>query len=199
MSLVSKLLSTLKFKNFSVSGSNIEPITTQTGETYSPTVVSCVPVISSNDNLEFNDEGFPVNVTENAHFITKRNFTPSHVYEEPPFHPWAEQQRIKHLTIPTSIGTTVDVTSNVGNNMPSALPDGSIEVYNGYPILFATNIGDKIAINNRGDVIFDNNTDYKLYDENNNVLFTGRFKEVLNCDVYTRGKILNTQSVMLLV
>ena len=61
---------------------------------YTPTTASKTSVISAEDNLIFNSEGFPINVDENAHYITKKTLTPSKLYIEPPFLPWSEQQRV---------------------------------------------------------------------------------------------------------
>jgi len=201
MKLISKLLSSFKIKKKQtvttpVPEKNI--IVVKTPE-YVPTTESRVTTISSNDDLIFDKDGLPVNISDNAYTITKRNFTPSHVYAEPAFSPWAEQIRIKNLHAPTVANTTV--TPAIPSETPVNVPDdnGDVAVYNGYPIIFQTTDGKKIAINNRGDTIFNNKQQYSILTESNTIAYTGTFIEVLNCDIYNKEKIINMQGCVLFV
>lgn len=182
----------------------VEPI--QGAVTFIPTTTSKVSVISSEDNLQFNNEGFPVNIDENAHHITKRLFTPSAFYTEPPFLPWSEQERIKQNKNPVvnkDIDNTVpipvvkDIIHNATINHINE--KGEVHIYNGYPVEFKTDSGIKIAINNRGDYTFVTNEEYSLHTETGMVACKGYVTRVLDCDAYDKERIISTQGVLLIV
>ena len=175
-----------------------------------PTCTSKVSVISSEDNLNYNNEGFPVNVEEDAHFITKRMFTPSTFYVEPPFLPWSEQERVKQNKNPV-VNKDLDTVTVTHNTVTEVVPapiinqinqineKGEISVYNGYPIEFKTVDGVKIATNNRGDFTFNTNEEYNLCTETGEIICKGYIVRVLNCDVYDKERIINEQGISLLV
>lgn len=183
----------------------VEPV--QGAVTFIPTTTSKVSVISSEDNLTFNGEGFPVNIDENAHYITKRLFTPSAFYTEPPFLPWSEQERIKqnknpvvnkdidnnNITVVSSPEIVHTATINIINDK------GEIHIYNGYPVEFKTDSGVKIAINNRGDYTFSTNELYSLRTETGEVICNGQVVKVLDCDAFDRERITLAQGVLLIV
>jgi len=150
-----------------------------------------VKEISSNDGIKFDNEGIPHEFTLDIHQITKRNFTPLNVYNDPPFYPWAEPNR--HKKVEKAENTVSQ--EPVIESKPIELQTGEISVYNGYPIKF--NVSDKtiIAINNRGDTIFTVNNVYILHGKNDNIL-QGKFVEVLDCNVYTREHIAEIQEIV---
>jgi len=201
MKLISKLLSSFrsKPKNALVTPVPEKNIIVVNTPEYIPTDIPRVSTIVSDDGLVFNEEGLPTNITENAYTITKRNFTPSHVYAEPAFAPWSEQNRIKNINQqPIAVGTP---PPPLPSETPVNVPDdnGNVSVYNGYPIMFTTPDGNKIAINNRGDSIFNTKDDYKLVNESGAVATIGKFVEVLNCDLYNKEKIVSIQGNVLIV
>lgn len=202
MKLISKLLSSFrsKPKNTDITPVPEKNIIVVNTPEYKPTDVQRVATISSDDGLIFNEEGLPTNVTENAYTITKRNFTPSHVYAEPAFFPWAEQNRIKNIQQqinPVAATSPQPLPSETPVNVPD--DNGNVSVYNGYPIMFTTSTGNKIAINNRGDTIFNTKDDYRLANESGALVATGKFTEVLNCDLFNREKIRSIQGDVLIV
>lgn len=157
-------------------------------ETISKPDSTLVKEISSNDGIKFDSEGIPYEFTIDIHQITKRNFTPINIYNDPPFYPWAEAN--KHKKVEHTI-----TQESVIEQKPIELQSGEISVYNGYPVKF--NVGDKsvIAINNRGDTTFIVNNTYILHGIDEDIR-QGKFIEVLDCNTYTREHIAEVQGVV---
>lgn len=148
-----------------------------------------VKEISSNDGIKFDTEGLPYEYTLDIHKITKREFTPTNVYNDPPSYPWAEASKHKKIE-------TEPVTEPVIVDQHIPTPQGNvILVYNGYPIRFIVNNQYVIAINNRGDSIFEINNEYILRGAEMDQII-GKFVEVLDCNIFTREHIQTIQNVI---
>lgn len=150
-----------------------------------------VEQISANDGIKFDKEGIPVEFTLNIHEITKRAFTPTTVYNEPSYYPWAEQARLNSLT------KTVEQAKPVVESVQRVLTNTEIEVYNGYPISVEINGKSYIVINNLGDWVFDFNKSYIVNNSNNGFFGNGKIIKVLDCNAYNHEVILQSQSELL--
>ena len=154
------------------------------------TVDSRVAVISSNDGFVFDAAGQPVEVTKDAHEITKKNFTPSVMYKEPGSPPWVEQQRIRNES------QTVVVSGNVPvqNSVISSDQPGDVLVYNGYPITVnIEGLGNKIALINTGKDGYYNTMNAFMVTDSNQQSHKAFYVNTLNCDIYTAAKINELQ------
>lgn len=148
-----------------------------------------VKEVSSNDGIKFDKEGIPYEYTLDIHQITKRSFTATNIYNDPPAYPWAEaskHKKIKQESVQTCTSVELMIPTPQGNE---------ILVYNGYPIRFVVNNEYVIAINNRGDSIFEINGTYILRGVQMDQII-GTFVEVLDCNVYTKETILTQQQVL---
>lgn len=148
-----------------------------------------VTEISSNDGIKFNNEGIPYEYTLDIHNITKRQFTASNVYNDPPSYPWAEankHKKIEHESVQTCTSEELMIPAPQGNE---------ILVYNGYPIRFIVNNEYVIGINNRGDSIFEINGEYILRCTQMDQIM-GKFVEVLDCNIFTREHIEQLQNII---
>ena len=138
-----------------------------------------VEVISANDGIKFDADGLPVEFTLDIHQITKKAYTPSAIYDEPAYYPWAEQAR--HNTL-------VAIQQQPENI-------NSLQVYNGYPVEVLVNDTTRIvAINNCGDYYFILHNYYDLTTGTGETYCKGKVVKVLDCNTYTNDVILRTQS-----
>lgn len=150
-----------------------------------------VKEISANDGIKFDSEGIPFEFTLDIHQITKRNFTPTNIYSDPPNYPWAEVSKHKktEVNLPPVVPVALD------NTKPVKSSGGDISVYNGYPVKFNVDGEMIIAINNRGDTTFNKNSVYLLHGATE-VVLKGKFVEILDCNTYTKDYIAEIQNVV---
>ena len=153
-------------------------------------VLTNVEQISANDGIKFNNEGIPVEFTLNIHEITKRAFTPTTIYNEPSYYPWAEQARLNSLNKPIKQTNNIETT-------PRVILSDEIEIYNGYPINVEVNGKTCIVINNLGDWVFNFKKSYIVNNSNNEFYGNGKIINVLDCNTYNHELILQLQSDLL--
>lgn len=158
---------------------------------------SLVSNITANDGIVFDSEGLPVEFTLDLHKITKTNYTPTMVYNEPYCYPWSEQVRngkgvFKEQQVETNAPTVITHTVKITTG-------DKIEVYNGYPILFDCNGKSLIAFCCEGDKFFDTNETYKLYDQTKAENHHGKIVEVLDCNNFTADVVFEKQGIILYV
>lgn len=155
---------------------------------------SLVKEISSDDGIKFDAEGIPYEYTLDIHQITKKNFTPAYIYNDPPAYPWAEAN--KHKKVDPAVQQSPTSTQQVTQSLPQVTSCNEILVYNGYPLKFSVNDSKTvIAINNRGDSIFQIDNTYILRCVSEDQV-VGKFLEVLDCNLYTKETIEASQGTV---
>jgi hypothetical protein len=161
---------------------------------------SLVSNITADDGIVFDGEGLPVEFTLDLHKITKTNYTPTMVYNEPYCYPWSEQVRNgKSVFKEQQIERNAPVYTTPDIHIAKPIIGDKIEVYNGYPIMFDCNGKSLIAFCCEGDKFFDINETYSLFDQTKAETYHGKIIEVLDCNNFTADVVFEKQGIILYV